>query len=312
MLAVVSTISILCVPGRAQNRRPDELQAQELYRTAWTLVRDTYYDSSYNGQNWQAWEHKFDGTLNSQSDAMNAIEKMLSSLDDPYTRLVRQPTAAGAARIASARRSYSSVSFQMLEGNIGYIKISSMSAIKCARQFAGAVKNLSAAKSLILDLRGNRGGLVANALEIANMLLQNGTIVTTISRDGSQTFTASGDPITSQPIVLLVDHESASAAEILTGALKDNNRATVIGTKTFGKGLVQEVRTLPGGTTVKITVARYLTPGGYDINKIALTPDIELEDSTDSGMFATKYLSGNQTACTSYRMPAGNTDYAGS
>jgi len=130
-------------------------------------------------------------------------------------------------------------------------------------------------------LRDNPGGLLSNALEIADMLLEGGAIVSTISRHGRHTDIASGEPLSHQPIVLLVDNESASASEILASALKDNGRAVVIGEKTYGKGLVQEINRLPGGAAVHITVSRYLTPSGSDINKVGVIPDITVADKKE-------------------------------
>lgn len=166
------------------------------------------------------------------------------------------------------------VSSRMLENNIGYINLSTFISNDAAREFKQALAKLSHADGLIVDLRDNPGGLLSNALEISDMLLEGGAIVSTVSRHGRHTDIASGEPCTRQPIVMLVDEESASASEILASALKDNGRAVVVGNRTYGKGLVQEINRLPGGSAIHITVSRYLTPAGNDINKIGVIPDI--------------------------------------
>lgn len=165
------------------------------------------------------------------------------------------------------------VSSKVLESGIGYIALSTFISNDASKEFRTALQKLSNCDGLVIDLRDNPGGLLSNALEIADMVLEGGTIVSTISRHGRHTDVASGDPLTHQPIVVLVDEESASASEILASAIKDNERGLIVGTRTYGKGLVQEINRLPGGAAVHITVSRYLTPRGRDINKVGVEPD---------------------------------------
>ena len=122
------------------------------------------------------------------------------------------------------------------------------------------------------------------------MLLETGPIVSTIGRRGKHTDMSCGDPLTHAPIVVLVDEESASASEILAGALKDSGRAVIVGTHTYGKGLVQEINRLPGGAAVHITVSRYLTPAGTDINKVGVVPDIQVGKKEEQMKVAVEYL----------------------
>jgi carboxyl-terminal processing protease len=168
------------------------------------------------------------------------------------------------------------VSTKMLNNNIGYISLSTFISNDASHEFRIALTNpkLAKADGLVIDLRDNPGGLLSNALEIADMLLEGGAIVTTVSRHGRHTDISSSEPLTRQPIVMLVDEESASASEILASALKDNGRAVIVGNKTYGKGLVQEINRLPGGSAIHITVSRYLTPSGTDINKVGVIPDV--------------------------------------
>ncbi len=182
------------------------------------------------------------------------------------------------------------VTSKVLDNGIGYIQLSTFISNDASREFKAALQKLSSTDGLILDLRDNPGGLLSNALEIADMLLESGAIVSTISRHGRHTDLASGDPITHQPIVVLVDDESASASEILAAALQDNGRGTLVGTHTYGKGLVQEINRLPGGAAVHITVSRYLTPGGSDINKVGVIPDITVANKEEQVKTAMTFL----------------------
>ena len=167
------------------------------------------------------------------------------------------------------------------EGNrqVGYIRLQEFSS-HAAEQMERAIRKLNASEvdGFVLDLRGNPGGLLNASIEIARMWLDRGAIVRTEDRKGgSQLTKANKTALTNRPLVVLVDGNSASASEILTGALKDNNRATVIGSKTFGKALVQSVHELADGSGVAITIAHYYTPKGTDINKKGITPDIEMD-----------------------------------
>ncbi|MBI4533838.1 MAG: peptidase S41, partial [Candidatus Melainabacteria bacterium] len=142
------------------------------------------------------------------------------------------------------------------------------------KEMKDALTKLANAKGIVLDLRDNPGGLLTNAIDIANMFLNNGNIVSTVDRDGYKTPAMSdGKPFTHQPVVVLINQGSASASEITGGALKDNGRAVLIGQQTFGKGLVQGINRLEDGSGVNITIARYLTPNDVDINKKGISPD---------------------------------------
>lgn len=172
-----------------------------------------------------------------------------------------------------------SVSSQMLENNIGYIQISEFQS-KTAEQFESALSSLKdqGAQSLIVDVRGNGGGLVDSVVAILDDILPEGTVVYTEDKYGNrQDYTSSGDTYLDMPIAVLVDQNSASASEIFAGAIKDYNYGTLIGTKTFGKGIVQTVFSLPEGDAIKITTAKYFTPNGNYIHGVGIEPDIELE-----------------------------------
>jgi carboxyl-terminal processing protease len=127
----------------------------------------------------------------------------------------------------------------------------------------------------VMDLRSNPGGLLMASVAIARQWLDEGVIVSTKTRDGIQdTKRANGRALTQRPLVVLVNEGSASASEILSGALQDNHRAVLVGEKTFGKGLVQSVRGLADGSGMTVTIAKYLTPSGRDIHKHGIDPDV--------------------------------------
>ncbi|MEM9770599.1 MAG: S41 family peptidase [Cyanobacteria bacterium P01_D01_bin.73] len=161
---------------------------------------------------------------------------------------------------------------------VGYIRLNEFSAT-ASSQMQEAIKELEAAEvdSYVLDLRANPGGLLRASIEIARMWLDKGNIVSTTDRAGERrSERATETALTDAPMVVLVDKDSASASEILTGALQDNQRAVVLGTKTFGKALVQSVHELSDGSGLAVTVARYFTPSGVDINETGIEPDVNV------------------------------------
>ncbi len=162
---------------------------------------------------------------------------------------------------------------------VGYIKLDEFSS-HAAEQMEEAIEKLSqeSISGFVLDLRGNPGGLLFSSVEIARMWLAEGAIVSTKdSKGGDQKFFANGRALTDLPLVVLVDGYSASASEILAGALKENNRATVVGTRTYGKGTVQSVHSLSDGSGLAVTIAQYFPPSGMDINFQGIAPDIEVD-----------------------------------
>ena len=161
--------------------------------------------------------------------------------------------------------------------NIGYIRLKQFNA-NAAKEMSNSIKKLESqnASGYVLDLRGNPGGLLESSIEIARQWVDQGIIVSTKTRDGINDIRkANGSALTNRPLAVLINEGSASASEILSGAIRDNGRGFLVGKTTFGKGLVQSVRALSDGSGLTVTIAKYLTPKGIDINKNGLKPDIE-------------------------------------
>jgi carboxyl-terminal processing protease len=199
--------------------------------------------------------------------------------DKPFDVTVQRETI----RIASVRS-------RMLEPGYGYIRISAFQA-DTAGDFETQLDKLKAQaggklRGLVMDLRSNPGGLLTAAVQIADDVLESGTIVTTRGRiqiSDAEFGATAGDKLDGAPLVVLVDAGSASASEVLAGALRDNKRARIIGSRTFGKGSVQTVLPLDNGDSVKLTTARYYTPSGKSIQALGIVPDVVLKPGKDSG-----------------------------
>lgn len=343
------------------------VQPQKLFDKTWKVVYKEFYDPELNHQNWYRWKEHYQGKIKTEEDARIAIDTMVASLNDPYTRfmtkkdfddlatsitskiygigvniysnsgkieifnvipatpadysglkqgdlitavdgketngmnvsevatLVRGPENSvvelsilrdGKKLVKKIKRKeikIKNVKSSVLDNHIGYIQIISFMGGTTPNEFVEALENTKNTDSIIIDLRGNTGGLLDNAVFIANMFIDNGEIVEIIYRNGyKKSINAKNIQKTlNKPVVVLVNSASASASEILSGALKDYNKAMLVGKKTFGKGLVQKVVPLPNQTGLNVTIARYLTPNGTDINKLGIKPDIEVGNEFD-------------------------------
>ena len=171
-----------------------------------------------------------------------------------------------------------SIEGEMLDNKIGYIQITEFQA-KTDEQFIEMVNSLKqqGMKGMILDVRANPGGYLSSVVEIADMILPEGLIVYTEDKYGSRNEYKSDEECMDIPIVLLIDENSASASEILAGAIKDYKYGTLVGTTTFGKGIVQNVVQLSEGDAIKITTSKYFTPNGNYIHEVGILPDVEVE-----------------------------------
>ena len=167
---------------------------------------------------------------------------------------------------------------KVIENNIGYIKFNSFDE-GCSEEFEEKLKELKEKniQSLIIDIRNNGGGIVSEAIDIADLIVEKDSnlLITVDKNDKEEIRKAKKEPIINLPIILLTNESSASAAEILAGALKDNNKARIVGEKTYGKGVIQELLKLKDGSGLKITTNEYFTPNKNKINKVGIQPDIE-------------------------------------
>ena len=179
----------------------------------------------------------------------------------------------------------SHITTKVLEDNIGYIAISDFDG-DCANEFKTKYKELEkkGITKLIIDIRNNGGGIVDKSLEIANTMIEKGsTLLITKDKKNNEDITkATENPIINMPVVVLTNEYSASASEIFAGAFKDNNKATLVVTKTYGKCIIQELNKLSDGSGLKVTVSEYYTPNHTAINKIGITPDVEVELSDEA------------------------------
>lgn len=176
------------------------------------------------------------------------------------------------------------VDYSMKEDNTGYISIAEFDDVT-TRQFEEALSDLEGQgmDSLIIDLRGNPGGNLDVVVDISEQLLPKGMIVYTEDKNGKGSkYRCDGKNEFKKPLVVLVDGNSASASEILSGAIKDYKIGTLVGTKTFGKGIVQKIIPLDDGTAIKLTISKYFTPSGQNIHGIGIEPDVEVEFDSEA------------------------------
>lgn len=344
----------------------------DLYDNVWRLINSKFVDQSNNQQNWAKWRHKYDNQIRTNEDAYVAINTMVASLNDPYTKFLdpkefadetssikgslkgigiqigvkdgklmviapiedtpaeraglqaddeileidgvstkgitvdkaadkirgkegtqvtllvkRKDVAPKTYTITRAEIEIKSISQKLptdmtIPNDFCYIRLSSFISRNAATEFGNILNTNRNKKGFIIDLRSNPGGLLTNAIYISDMFLDGGTIVSTVDRDGyKETQRASAGVYTKKPVVVLINKGSASASEIFSGAMKDNHRAVIIGEQSFGKGLVQEINKLPYESGINITIQKYLTPNGTDINKKGITPDIVIKLTED-------------------------------
>lgn len=340
----------------------------DLYDQVWRLINLKFVDQTNNAQDWSKWRHKYDNHIVTNDDAYVAINTMIASLNDPYTKFLdpkefaeetssikgslkgigiqiavkdgkltviapiedtpaekaglkaddeileidgrstkgitvdkaadqirgkegtkvnllikRKNSEPKLYSITRAEIEIKSISQKIPENikmpeDISYIRLSSFISRNAATEFRSILENSAGKKGFIIDLRSNPGGLLSNAIYISDMFLDGGIIVSTVDRDGyKETQRATKGYVTDKPVVVLINKGSASASEIFSGAMKDNRRAVIIGEQSFGKGLVQEINKLPYDAGINITIQKYLTPNGTDINKKGITPDITVK-----------------------------------
>ncbi len=344
-----------------------QVSSKQLFFESWNDIKNNYYISDLNKQNWTKWKKRYINKIKTTEDAYVAINSMIASLDDSYSKFLskeefQEQNSAINSKLYGIGINIASISgkifvanvientpaqnadirsgdiilkvnntdingnsiyeaaklirgnlnqpltLELLRGNekfskvlkrqeikiktieakkisdnIGYIRISSFIGQDTPRDFIIALNRLLDAKGLIIDVRGNSGGLFQNAIVISNLFMKSGTIVNVVARKGKKNIYNAKDEgcIYENPVVVLIDSSSASSSEILASALQDNKRATLIGTRTYGKGLVQKVFSMPNKTGMNLTIAKYLTPNGTDINKNGIKPDYVVTLSHD-------------------------------
>jgi carboxyl-terminal processing protease len=232
-----------------------------------------------------------------------AIAGMLHAAGDEWGGWSdRSDRTRGLASASPVRVGFEAVSAG--SGSVGRITVASF-VRGAGRDVRTAVTRLQAAHAsgVILDLRGNPGGLLDEAVETASAFLDGGPVVSYTRRAGTPVrLDAVGTGDTALPLVVLVDGGTASAAEVVAGALQDRGRAVLVGSRTFGKGSVQEPRTLPDGSALELTIARYATPTGRSLDGVGLVPDIDIRPGSASsvavrrGLEVLRGLSADRTA----------------
>ena len=212
------------------------------------------------------------------------VEKIRESGDEITIQILRDEEEYLEYTLSLGQVTFFSVSQQMLGSSTGYIEITEFTNATPA-QFSDALEAVRAAGAdrLIIDLRGNPGGVMEAACDTLRLILPKGLIVYTQDKDGGREEEyCDGETPLELPLVVLVDRDSASAAEIFAGAVKDYGIGTLVGTKTFGKGIVQTIRQLTDGSAIKLTTAKYFTPNGNDIHGEGIEPDVKVEYDPDS------------------------------
>ncbi|HEY9706837.1 MAG TPA: carboxyl-terminal processing protease CtpC [Oculatellaceae cyanobacterium] len=225
---------------------------------------------------------KIDGKSTQGMDVNDAVKLIRGQEGTPVTLTIQRGNKDIDYRLTRAKIEIHPVDYKVQNTSsekIGYIRLKQFSA-NAPDEMRNAIKELEKQQvtGYVLDLRSNPGGLLYASVQIAQMLINEGGIVSTVDRQGvTDSQQANNRALTDKPLVVLVDGGSASASEILSGALQDDKRGTLVGTKTFGKGLVQSVRGLGDGSGLAVTIAKYLTPSGRDINKHGIDPDVVFE-----------------------------------
>ena len=265
------------------------------YDEIWQLV-DEHFLFRDRLKNWSGWRHKFDSQLTDQERLDVAVANMIGSLKDSYT-FYRDSDATTARRALDDEKDV--VTYKKLPDRIGYIRISGFCSKLCIKELKEALTNLSNCQGYILDLQDNSGGCVDIAFETFALLCPQGDFVSMKGTSEEEScpekwylekdtalIESSGEVVKSlrlpnytgkKPLVVLINNNTRSAAEMLAGALQDNARAILLGKQTFGKGIVQRVWDLPDNTSVKISSAYYYLPLGRAIHGIGVKPDIIID-----------------------------------
>ena len=235
---------------------------------------------------------KINNTQVQGKSLMEAVDLMRGPVGSSIEITVRRKNVKKALIFNIAREiiQIQSVKSELIDNNIGYIRLTSFNE-NSSEQIKNKVKNLSQNKDLkgyILDLRNNPGGLLSQAIKISDFFLENGVIVSTKGRKVSENrkwFAKKGDITDGKTLIVLINYGSASAAEIVAGALKDHKRAIILGENSYGKGSVQSIIPLKNRGAIRLTIAKYYLPSGKSISEVGVTPDIKIEEGSDDFKF---------------------------
>jgi carboxyl-terminal processing protease len=238
---------------------------------------------------------KIDNTQVQGKSLSEAVDLMRGSVGSGIELTVRRRGEKKALTFYIVREviEIKSVKADILENNIGYIRLTSFNE-NIGSQIEKEIKELEKNKNLkayILDLRNNPGGLLSQAITISDFFLDNGEIVSTRSRKTSENkkwFAKKGDLTNGKTLVVLINYGSASASEIVAGALKDHKRAILLGENSFGKGSVQSIIPLKNKGAIRLTIAKYYLPSGKSISEVGVAPDIEIDEESDKFIIKTE------------------------
>jgi len=231
---------------------------------------------------------KIDGVQVQGKSLMDAVDLMRGLVGSSIELTVRRQGVKKAIIFDVTREiiQVQSVKSELIDNNIGYIRLTSFNE-NSSKQIKKKVKKLNKNKNLkayILDLRNNPGGLLSQAIKISDFFLENGEIVSTKSRAISENrkwFAKKGDITGGKTLIVLINYGSASASEIVAGALKDHKRAIILGENSYGKGSVQSIIPLKNRGAIRLTIAKYYLPSGKSISKVGVTPDIEITEGSE-------------------------------
>lgn len=227
---------------------------------------------------------KVDGTDIREMDLNTAVAMIKGDIGTTVTLEIIRDGQTFSVTVTRDKVSAKTVDYEMQENNIGYIYVSQFDDVT-TEQFKNAVDDLTnqGMKSLIIDIRSNPGGMLSTVVDMLDYILPDGLLVYTEDKSGKRTeYSGNNSAELSVPLAVLVDENSASASEIFAGAVQDYEKGAIIGTQTFGKGIVQTIRPLTDGSAVKFTIAKYFTPLGQDIHGKGVTPDQIVEYNSDT------------------------------
>ena len=221
---------------------------------------------------------EINGTDVQGASVATAVALIRGEIGESVKITIQRNTAKITLVLQNERVSLATVKASQIEKNIAYLKISSFSN-GTSSEISSALSQLRPDGGVILDLRGNPGGLIQEAVNTAKLFVERGNIVSYKLADDEKVYSVSNPNAISVPVVLIIDRDTASAAEILAAAFQDRNRGVVIGERSYGKGSVQDFVELSDGSTLEITVALYLTPSGRTIEGVGVTPDLVVKES---------------------------------